>query len=93
MFLFPGVASFTSRSVKKSMFEFHKGKLREARSLHRGARIVRCARGDNLQEMAEMDWQSMFFSPIEKSPFGRGTVCFISLSQRFQPVPGRTPTD
>lgn len=33
-----------------------------------GPRIVRPARGDNLQETTEMDWQSMLFSPIEKSP-------------------------
>lgn len=33
-----------------------------------GPRIVRPARGDNLQEMTEMDWQSMLFSPIEKFP-------------------------
>ena len=33
-----------------------------------GPRIVRPARGDNLQETTEMDWQNMLFSPIEKSP-------------------------
>lgn len=50
--------------------ESKRAKRERERGAHsrRGVGIVRFARGDNLQEMAEMDWQSMFFSPIEKSP-------------------------
>lgn len=67
-------ASFTVATVsRKVCWSSAKGK-QESQERERGAHsrrgvgIVRFARGDNLQEMAEMDWQSMFFSPIEKSP-------------------------
>lgn len=42
---------------------------KESRESRRGGpRIVRPARGDNLQKTTEMDWRSMLFSPIEKFP-------------------------
>ena len=86
------------QSVKESTFELCWRKARrERRALSTGgARIVRFARGDNLQEMAEMDWRTTLFSPIEKSPSRAGqpwTRVLFSLSPAISSYLSTVPND
>lgn len=82
-FFFPSFFQGASHRVVSRKVYSSSGSKESRESRRGGPRIVRPARGDNLQETTEMDWRSMLFSPIEKFPvrerFTRPFFLFFSL--------------